>query len=523
MVRRYAVTEKGGIDWSSLWKKEDWLAVWLGFFIIALMLVLIGLGGLKILTPKFKWTTAGELASFIRDTSPAVEKLVKAAEEKGDNATKEKILSLNAAMDGGDRKAIGEAAKKLSERAKDIQDEGLKKKVSKLGKDVTGEAGNLPAKVFSGDNVLLAVYIGIAYLIMSIIAMALMGEKIGSFIAGFPVVFILAWASQFIAGNYTVLYYGVEYVLWCLFLGLFVSNVIGVPGWLAVAVKTEFYIKTGLVILGSGILFGEIVQAGAYGIVQALLVVSVIWYLTFWIAKRLRVDDDFAAILSSAVSICGVSAAIATAGAVKGDPKKLSYTTSIVLICAIPMLLFQPMISKSMGIPDIVAGAWLGGTLDTSGSVVAAGALISDTAMKTGVIVKMSQNVLIGVAAFILAVVWTFKGKTEPGVEKPGLMEIWYRFPKFVLGFMIASLVFSFIIDPKTVADTKGVLGSLRTWWFALAFTSIGLETRFTDLAKLGGGRPALAFLLGQLINIFWTLFLAYLLFGGILFPAPKL
>ena len=113
--------------------------------------------------------------------------------------------------------------------------------------------------------------------------------------------------------------------------------------------------------------------------------------------------------LSSAVSICGVSAAIATSGAIKGDPKKLSYTTSIVLICAVPMLVLQPLIAKWVGMPDVVAGAWLGGTLDTSGSVVAAGALISEAAMKVGVIVKMSQNVLIGVAAFILAVVWTFK------------------------------------------------------------------------------------------------------------------
>jgi uncharacterized membrane protein YadS len=170
-----------------------------------------------------------------------------------------------------------------------------------------------------------------------------------------------------------------------------------------------------------------------------------------------------------------------------------------------------------------VAGAWLGGTLDTSGSVVAAGALISETAMKVGVIVKMSQNVLIGVAAFILSVVWTFKKAAEiPGGEKPSAMEIWYRFPKFVLGFIIASVVFSFFLDSKAVDAVKGPLASLRTMWFALAFTSIGLETRFADLAGLGGGRPALAFLIGQGVNIIWTLILAYLIFGGVLFGAPK-
>jgi uncharacterized integral membrane protein (TIGR00698 family) len=512
------MSSKNGIDWSSLWKKDDWLGVWIGFFIIILILA-----GVKVTIPTFKWTTGAEFTSFVKETNPLVEKLSKDADSKGESALQTQLAALKSAMDTGDRKAVGDAAKKLADSVKEVKDEGLKKKATTLAGDVRNQSGNLPDKVFSGDNVLNAVYIGIAFLILSLIAMVLMGEKAGQFILGFPFVFIIAWLAQFLAGNYTVLYYGLEYVLWCLFLGLFVSNVIGIPGWLNAAVKTEFYIKTGLVILGSGILFTEIVQAGAYGIVQAVLVVAAVWYLTFWVAKKLNVDDEFAAILSSAVSICGVSAAIATSGAVQGDPKKLSYTTSIVLICAVPMLVLQPLISKSMGIPDIVAGAWLGGTLDTSGSVVAAGALISETAMKTGVIVKMSQNVLIGFAAFILAVVWTFKGASGPGVEKPGLMEIWFRFPKFVLGFMIASVVFSFILDPKTVSATKGMLGGLRTWWFALAFTSIGLETRFSDLAKLGGGRPALAFLIGQSFNIIWTLILAYLIFGGYIFPPPKL
>jgi uncharacterized membrane protein YadS len=102
-------------------------------------------------------------------------------------------------------------------------------------------------------------------------------------------------------------------------------------------------------------------------------------------------------------------------------------------------------------------------------------------------------------------------------------MEIWHRFPKFVLGFVVASLLFSFALDPQTVSATKGTLGGLRTWWFALAFTCIGLETRFADLAKMQGGRPAAAFLLGQGFNVVWTLVLAWLLFGGVFFAAPPI
>ena len=134
----------------------------------------------------------------------------------------------------------------------------------------------------------------------------------------------------------------------------------------------------------------------------------------------------------------------------------------------------------------------------------------------------MSQNVLIGVAAFILSVVWTLKKSAAAGGPKPSAMEIWYRFPKFVLGFIIASVVFSFFLTPATVNSVKGTLGGLRTLWFALAFTCIGLETRFADLASLGGGKPALAFLIAQLGNIFWTLILAWLIFGGVLFAVPK-
>jgi len=445
--------------------------------------------------------------------------LVQQVANKGETALEEPAQALKKAIAAKDRKAVGAAAKKLEEAAKQAKDKGLKAKAGELGKDLSGQAGRLLEKVLSWENIKYSIYILVAYLFIGIIGMALMGEPVGFFITGFPFVFIISWLSLFLAGNYTIHEYGLEYVLFCLILGLLVSNVIGVPKWMMPAVKTEFYIKSGLVILGARVLFGVIMKAGALGMVQALAVVSTVWYACWWLCKKLQVDEEFAAMLSSAVSICGVSAAIATAGAVKGDPKKLSYVTSIVLVCAVPMMVIMPIIAKAVGMPDAVAGAWLGGTLDTSGSVVAAGALISDLAMKVGVTVKMSQNVLIGVAAFILSVVWTLKGVKEG--EQASLWEIWYRFPKFVLGFLASSILFSFILSEATIKAIGRPLQNLEVWWFALAFTSIGLETRFVDIAKLGGGRPALAFLVAQGFNIIWTLILAYLLFGGILFPSP--
>jgi uncharacterized membrane protein YadS len=376
--------------------------------------------------------------------------------------------------------------------------------------------------VFSVASIGAAAVICVVYLLASAPGVLACGGSLARYVAGFPVVFALAWLAQVIAGNATVAYWGVEYVIFALVLGLLISNTVGTPEWLREAVRTEYYIKTGLVIMGATILFQEILAAGALGMLQAILVVIVVWYFSFWLARRLRVDDEFAVILSSAVSICGVSAAIASCGAIQGDRRKLSYVASLVLIVAIPMIVLQPWIIRALHMPDAVGGAWLGGTLDTTGSVVAAGALISETAMKIGTIVKFSQNVLIGFAAFALSLWWTFR-RPAGNQERPGLGVIWERFPKFVLGFMAASLLFSFVVDAGTVKETKSLIGALRTWWFALAFTSIGLETKFTDLVSMEGGRPFATFLIAQFANLVWTLLLAYLIFGGYLFPAPVL
>jgi uncharacterized membrane protein YadS len=170
--------------------------------------------------------------------------------------------------------------------------------------------------------------------------------------------------------------------------------------------------------------------------------------------------------------------------------------------------------ARAFEIPDIVAGAWLGGTLDTSGSVVAAGALISEPAMKVGVIVKFSQNALLGVAAFLLTI-WRTLHKGAATGQRSSPRVIWERFPKFVLGFW----------SPPSCSrscSTRPPSAPPRDW-FALAFICIGLEMRFTELVSMNGGRPAAAFLTAQALNVLWTLLVAFLLFGGILFTVPAL
>ena len=378
------------------------------------------------------------------------------------------------------------------------------------------------SQIFAPANLAVSVTLGVYLLAVSALGLLALGASLGPYLRAFPVVFALAWLSLFLEGAAAVQAWGFEYVIFGLLIGLFISNVIGVPAWLAGAVRTEYYIKTGLVIMGATILFGGILRAGIFGIVQAFLVIVVIWSACFWIAKRFRVDDEFAAILSTAVSICGVSAAIAACGAIQGDRRKLSYVTSLVLIVAAPMMILMPWAVRAFDIPELVGGAWIGGTIDTSGAVVAAGELISEPAMNAAVIVKFSQNAMLGLAAFALSVWWTIREGADTGV-RPSARIIWDRFPKFVLGFLLASVLFSFVLSGEIVAETGGLIRGLRTWWFALAFVCIGLETRFKDLIAMEEGRPAYAFLSAQLLNVVWTLVIAWLLFGGVLFPAPDL
>ena len=189
------------IDWSSLWKKDEWLAVWIGFLIIILTLA-----GLKLTNVTFKWTTDGEFAAFVGEQLPVVAKLMKDAEAKGEQEFLVQATALKAAMETKNRKTVVDAVKKVDEAAKGVKDGGIKKTMGPLVRSLRGEAGNLLDKVFSGNNFLNAFYILIFFWILATIGAALMKLEVGKFIAGFPVIFIIAFIAQFLAGNYTILY-----------------------------------------------------------------------------------------------------------------------------------------------------------------------------------------------------------------------------------------------------------------------------------------------------------------------------
>ncbi|MBC7827028.1 MAG: putative sulfate exporter family transporter [Chitinophagaceae bacterium] len=378
-----------------------------------------------------------------------------------------------------------------------------------------GTVDDLLNKIFTVSNLVLIAVQFLFVFFIAFLGSSLTGKPFKSYLIVFPAVYIITIIAIILAGNKQVKALNLEAVIFSLSIGLIVGNVFKLPEWFRAVLSTELFVKIGLILLGTSIIFGDILKAGSYGLLQALIVVLSVWYFAYWICKKLKVDNELTMMISSAVSICGVSAAIATAGAIKGDTRKLSYVISLVLITAIPMMIGMPYLAKYMGLSQEVTGAWLGGSIDTTGAVVASGTLVGDIALKISTIVKFSQNVLLGLAAFVISVYWTYaKNNKENNKEtKPTLKVIWERFPKFVLGFIGASLLFSFFLSAPAIGEVRDGLKNLQGLWFALAFTSIGLETNFSDLLKTSNRKPLYAFLIAQLFNILITLLIAYLLF----------
>jgi uncharacterized membrane protein YadS len=325
--------------------------------------------------------------------------------------------------------------------------------------------------------------------------------------------------------------WGISYVLFALVFGLIISNVFKVPKILKAAGQTEFFIKIGLVCMGATIMFSVVLKAGVIGVAQAVLVATAVWFGTYWICRKFKVSERFSSIIATANSICGVSATIAAGGAIQGDPKEVSYMVAWVLVCAVVLILVMPPIAVLLDLPTQWAGAWLGGVIDNTGAVIAAGEILrnaqgepSKAAVEAAAMVKMAQNVMIGLVAFLMAIWATMSldRKDDPTAEKPSLMEVWYRFPKFVIGFMLASLVVSFFVEPIWGSKAAKVAGkackSYRSWFFALCFVSIGLETDFKELVTVGGGRPAIAYWISQTANAVWTLFISWILWSGVFF-----
>ena len=244
------------------------------------------------------------------------------------------------------------------------------------------------------------------------------------------------------------------------------------------------------------------------------------------------VSKPMVIIVAAATSVCGVSAAIAVAAASRAKKEELTLAVGMTLIFTVLMMIFMPMFIHSVGMSEVLGGAWMGGTIDSTGAVVAAGAFLGPDAETVAAVVKMIQNVMIGVVGFFVALFWITSVERDPNAPRPGLMQIWERFPKFIVGFVAASFLFSFVLSPLfgSLFDGDGIKlveanaikplsNPLRGWFFCLAFVSIGLESNFKELAKqMEGGKPLVLYIVGQSFNLILTLIVAWIAFV-VLFP----
>jgi uncharacterized integral membrane protein (TIGR00698 family) len=314
------------------------------------------------------------------------------------------------------------------------------------------------------------------------------------------------FAAQGIAQN------PLEYPITAVIIGLIAQGLLRVSKLyerVQPAIQTDLYMKIGLVILGARISIGDLLATGAGGIVQAVLMVTCVFFFTWWLGSRFSLSRTLKAVMACAVSICGVSAAVAAAGAVSARKEEVTYVSTLVILTSLPLMVIMPWVAGAVALPQPVAGAWFGSNIDTTASVVGAGAIYGTEAEKVATIVKLTQNVLIGFVAFGLALYFVMRVNQGQG-ERPGLRVIWQRFPKFVLGFILVSILASLrVFSPALIRE----MTVAYQWIFAAAFVCMGLDFSAQELQR-AGWLPLGLYLAATVFNAVLGLGVSAVIFG---------
>jgi len=355
------------------------------------------------------------------------------------------------------------------------------------------------------------------------IGAAALGIKISRFLPAFLLIYLAAGSIYFLGLWDQAAHYNLEPPLVALGLGLLVSNTLGVPRWLDPGLRVEFYIKTGIVLLGASLPLTLIAWAGPVAIVQAAIVSLATFGVIYFAAVRLGLDRRLAATLGTGGAVCGVSGAIAVGGAVGAKKEEVSVAISLVVFWAIVMIFVLPLVARALNLSTGVAGAWIGTSefADAAGLAAAqtyggyAGNVAGiagnpDAAVSAFTLMKViGRDMWIGVWAFVLSLIATARWERTGIQSKSRAAEIWNRFPKFVLGFIVASAVVTLVTrgfdyaayKKEVVPALVAPLQAFRTWAFTFAFLSIGLTTRIREFAAIGA-RPFYAFTIGVLVNV---------------------
>jgi len=377
----------------------------------------------------------------------------------------------------------------------------------------------------------------VLWLVVVALALQCLGRPARRTVPAFTFIY-LASGVIFILGQWSeAVKFNLEPPLLALALGLLLSNLNLLPRTLDDGFRVEFYIKLGVVLLGATLPFTLILWAGPIALLQASAVSIMTFVVIYAVARAMKLDPRFAATLGVGGAVCGVSAAIAIAAAVGARKQQTAAVISIVILWAIVMIFVLPFASSALHLPAGVGGAWIGTSEFADGAGFAAsqayGGIAAkapwatpgaqDQAVAAFTLMKVvGRDVWIGIWAIVLSIVATSWWESNGVENRPSALEIWRRFPKFVLGFLAASLfitvvaqglghgAFSKTADPNLVAPIK----SLRTWAFAFGFLSIGLTTRLRDLSGVIG-KPLAAFSVGVAVNVLIGLLLSAYVFAA--------
>jgi uncharacterized membrane protein YadS len=440
------------LGWKELYLKEDWWAVWLGFALMVLSILLFQAGSSNILKALainpggLKWTSFGQLAGHF------------------------------------------------------------------------------------AQNAYLYLYQFVFWLVLFGATAAIMGAKLKEFVPAFIFLYVGSIIMFAIAGWANAAQFNLEAPLVALILGLIIANVFRLPAWMDSAFRVEYFIKTGIVLLGATFPITLVLTAGPVAIVQATIISLVTCLVIYFIGTRVfGLDKRLAAVMGVGGAVCGVSASMAIAASVNAKKDHLYTSVTLVVVWALVMILVLPFLSRAMGLSAGVAGAWIGTSefADAAGFAAATtyGKMVGaeDAAIKSFTLMKViGRDLWIGIWSVVFAAIATFVWEKGQTGRAPDAREVWWRFPKFVIGFFAASLLMSAFTTGFSSADFNSTvrpnvlapLVSLRTWTFIFCFLSIGLTTRFRDLHVVGWN-AFWTFTIGVAVNVILGYFLSVIVFGS--------
>jgi uncharacterized membrane protein YadS len=419
---------------------------------------------------------------------------------------------------------------------------------------------------FGGIGALVATYV--ALLVVLGAAAAALKTNVKRFALAFTAVFWIAYAS-WVIGNFAHFAavtpaeqqkFGINWSLkltneggyiFALIAGLIIANVF--PRFAEAikdAVRPELYIKVAIVILGGVFavtaagklgLASSLILRGVAAIVEAYLIY---WAVVYYVARKwFGFNREWAAPLASGISICGVSAAIAVGGAIRARPVVPVLVSSLVVIFAVVEVLVLPFIAQAwLAHEPLVAGAWMGLAVKTDGAAVAAGGITESLILAknaaegvnyqpgwilgTAATIKVFIDIFIGIWAFVLGYIWTNHINRAPDQDKARFGEIWQRFPKFIIGFIVTFAVGLYLAlgtpaaIAKNVPAAIGEANTFRVIFFILTFFSIGVLSNFKTLWQEGFGKLAAVYLVSLFGFVVWVgLLISWIFFSGITPP----